>query len=105
MDFTEEYRKRFFLPHLIAFRRYILAVLNKNVVVVRRSLKVHSFAMILHSQFNLAFQFRRLSNLKIKLIDREMFELHERMPGMRSAEYQATIPLTFFIIIHNFANI
>ena len=41
--------------------------------------------------------------LKIKLI--EMFELNERMPGMRSAEYQATIPLTFFIIIHNYANV
>ena len=41
--------------------------------------------------------------LKIKLI--EMFELHERMPGMRSAEYQASIPLKFFIIIHNYANV
>ena len=40
---------------------------------------------------------------KIKLI--EMFELHERMPGMRSAEYQGTIPLKFFIIIHNYANV
>ena len=37
--------------------------------------------MILHSQFNLAYQ------IQIKLI--EMFELHERMPGMQSAEYQA----------------
>ena len=41
--------------------------------------------------------------IKIKLI--EMFELHERMPGMRSAEYQATIPLKFFIIIDNYANV
>ena len=41
--------------------------------------------------------------IKIKLI--EMFELHERIPGMRSAEYQATIPLKFFIIIHNYANV
>ena len=39
-----------------------------------------------------------LFKIKIKLI--EMFELHERMPGMRSAEYQVTIPLKFFIIIH-----
>ena len=31
-----------------------------------------------------------------------MFELHERMPGMRSAEYQATIPLKFFIIMRMF---
>ena len=44
-----------------------------------------------------------LFKIKIKLI--EMFELQERMPGMRSAEYQATIPLKFFIIIHNYANV
>ena len=44
-----------------------------------------------------------LFKIKIKLI--EMFELNERMPGMRSAEYQATIPLKFFIIIHNYANV
>ena len=31
-----------------------------------------------------------LFKIKIKLI--EMFELHDRMPGMRSAEYQAEIP-------------
>ena len=43
-----------------------------------------------------------LFKIKIKLI--EMVELHERMPGMRSAEYQVTIPLKFFIIIHNYAN-
>jgi len=65
-------------------------------------------AMILHSQFNLAFQFRKtraifLFKIKIKLI--EMFELNERMPGMLSAEYQATITLKFFIIIHNYANV
>ena len=34
-----------------------------------------------------------------------MFEVHERMPGMRSVEYQATIPLKFFMIIHNYANV
>ena len=39
-----------------------------------------------------------LFKIKIKLID--MFELTERMPLMRSAEYQATIRLKFFIIIH-----
>ena len=44
-----------------------------------------------------------LLKIKIKLI--EMFELHERMPGRRSAAYQATIPLEFFIIIHNYANV
>ena len=44
-----------------------------------------------------------LFKIKIKLI--EMFELNERMTEMRSAEYQETIPLTFFIIIHNYANV
>ena len=62
-------------------------------------------AMILHSQFDqfsisvLKTRAILLFKVKIKLI--EMFELHERMPGMRSAEYQATIPLKFFIVIHN----
>ena len=40
-----------------------------------------------------------LFKVKIKLI--ELFELHERIPEMRSAEYQATIPLKIFIVIHN----
>ena len=31
-------------------------------------------------------------------------ELRESVPGMRSAEYQATIPLKFLIIVHNYAN-
>ena len=44
-----------------------------------------------------------LFKIKIKLI--EMFELNERMPGIRSAEYQMTILLKFFIIIHNYANV
>ena len=44
-----------------------------------------------------------LFKIKIKLI--EMFDLKERMPGMRSAEYQATIPVKIFIIIHNYANV
>ena len=44
-----------------------------------------------------------LFKIKIKLV--EMFEPHERMPGRRSAEYQATIPLKFLIIIHNYANV
>ena len=44
-----------------------------------------------------------LFKIKIKLI--KMFELHERMLRMRSAEYQATIPLKFFIIIDNYANV
>ena len=44
-----------------------------------------------------------LFKIKIKLI--EMFELNEGMPGIRSAEYQMTILLKFFIIIHNYANV
>ena len=44
-----------------------------------------------------------LFKIKIKLI--EMFGLTERMPGMRSTEYQMTIALKFFIIIHNYANV
>ena len=60
-------------------------------------------------QFNISVSKTRailLFKIKIKLI--EMFELTERterMPGMRSAEYQMTIPLKFFIIIHNYANV
>ena len=66
----------------------------------------------LHNDSSFAVQFRisvsktraiLLFKIKIKLT--EMFELHERMLGMRSAEYQATIPLKFFIIIHNYANV
>ena len=44
-----------------------------------------------------------LFKIKIKLI--EMFELHKRIPEMQSAEYQAIIPLKFFIIIHNYVNV
>ena len=61
--------------------------------------------MILHSQFNLASKTRAILLFKIKIKFIEMFELHERMPGMRSAEDQATIPPKFFIIIHNYANV
>ena len=67
----------------------------------------------LHNDSSFAVQFSILVSktraillfkTKIKLV--EMFELHERIPGMRSAEYlAATIPLKFFIIIHNFANV
>ena len=49
---------------------------------------------------------RAILLLKIKINKLiEMFELHEVMPGIRSAEYQATSPLKFFIIIHNYANV
>ena len=46
---------------------------------------------------------RAISLFTIKII--EMFELHASMPPTRSAEYQATIPLKFLIIIHNYANV
>ena len=44
-----------------------------------------------------------LFKIKTKVI--ECFELNERMPGVRFAEYQATIPLKIFIIINNYANV
>ena len=31
--------------------------------------------------------------------------IHANIPGMRSAEYQMTIPLKFLIIKHNYANV
>ena len=58
------------------------------------------------SQFGISVSMARailLFKIKIKLI--EMFELNEKMPIMRSPENQATIPLKFFIIIHNYANV
>ena len=61
------------------------------------SFTVHFSISVLKTRAILLFK------IKIKLI--EMFELNERMLGMRSAEYEATIPLTFFIIIHNYANV
>ena len=64
----------------------------------------------LHNDSSFAVQFsnsvsktRAILLFTIKII--EMFELHVSMPPMRSAEYQETIPLTFLIIIHNYANI
>ena len=71
----------------------------KNLPTLRND---SSFAV----QFSISVSKTRailLFKIKIKLI--KMFELHERMPGMRSTEYQATIPLKFFIIIHNYANV
>ena len=66
----------------------------------------------LRNDSSLAVQFstsvsktRAILLVKIKIKLTEMFELNERMPGMRSAEYQATIALKFFIIIHNYANV
>ena len=71
----------------------------KNLPTLRND---SSFAV----QFSISVSKTRaifLFKVKIKLI--EMFELHERMSEMRSAEYQATIPLKIFIIIHNYANV
>ena len=71
----------------------------KNLLTLRNdsSFAVEFSILVLKTMAILLFK------IKIKLI--EMFELHERMPGMRSAEYQATIPLKFFIIIHNYVNV
>ena len=52
---------------------------------------------------NSVLKTRAILLFTIKII--EMFELHTSMPPMRSAEYQATIPLKFLIIIHNYTNI
>ena len=54
-------------------------------------------------QFSISVSKTRVILLfKIKIMLIEIFELHERMPGMRSVEYQATIPLNFF---YNYANV
>ena len=71
----------------------------KNLPTLRND---SSFAV----QFSISVSKTRailLFKIKIKLI--EMFKLNERMPGMQSTEYQAAIPLKFFIIIHNYANV
>ena len=71
----------------------------KNLPTLRND---SSFAV----QFSISVSKTRailLFKIKIKLI--EMFELNERMPGMRSTENQATIPLEFFIIILNYATV
>ena len=83
-------------PSASAIRRYPVRVLqtplrNDSSFAVQFSISVSKTRAIL------------LFKIKIKLI--EVFELHERMPGMRSVEYQATILLKFFIIIHNYANV
>ena len=83
----------------ITGRRNHKAALNENLPTLRND---SSFAV----QFSISVSKKRtilLFKIKIKLI--EMFELDERMPGMRSAECQATIPLKFFIMIHNYANV
>ena len=69
----------------------------KNLPTLRNdSSSANQFSMSV-SKSRAILQFK----IKIKLI--EMFELNERMPGMRSAEYQPTIPL--FSFIHNYANV
>ena len=72
----------------------------KNLPTLRND---SSFAV----QFSISVTKTRRAILlfKIKIKPIEMFELNERMPGMRSEEYQATIPLELLIIIHNYANV
>ena len=61
--------------------------------------------MILHSQFNLALQFRIKIKIKITITIKiiEMFELHTSMAEGFTSEYLATIPIKFLIIMHNHA--
>ena len=57
--------------------------------------------MILHSQFNLAFQFSKTRTIllfTLKII--EMVELHASIPGMSSAELSSDHPAK---ISHNYA--
>ena len=69
----------------------------KNLPTLRND---SSFAV----QFSISVsKTRTILLFTIKII--EMFELHASMPPMRSAEYQATIPLKFIIIVHNNANL
>ena len=57
-------------------------------------------------QFSLSVsKTRAILLFKMKIKFNEMFELQKRMPEMRSAEYQATIALKFFIIIRDYANV
>ena len=72
----------------------------KNLPTLRND---SSFAV----QFSISVSKTRailLFKIKIALIEMN-FELNKRMPGMRSAENQVTIPLKFFIIIHNYGNV
>ena len=57
--------------------------------------------MILHSQSNLAtcYVLTTRAVLLFTIMIIEIFELRASMPPMRSAEYQATIPLKFLINI------
>ena len=57
---------------------------------------------LIHSAISVSKK-RAIFLFTIKII--EMFELHASMPPMRSAQYQATIPLKFIIIVHNYANV
>ena len=69
----------------------------KNLPTLRND---SSFAV----QFSISVSKTRANLLfTIKII--EIFELHASIPGMRSAEYQATIPLKFLVIMHNYANV
>ena len=64
----------------------------------------------LHNDSSVAVQFsisvsktREILLFMIKII--EMFELHTSIPGVWSAEYQATILLKFLMIMHNYVNV
>ena len=69
----------------------------KNLPTLRND---SSFAVQLSNSVS---KTREILLFTIKII--EMFELHASMPPMRSAEYQATVPLKFIITVHNYANV
>ena len=57
------------------------------------------------SSFVTQFSFEDEGNLAVYDKGCRNVELQESVPGMRSAEYQTTIPLKFLIIVHNYANV
>ena len=56
------------------------------------------------SSFVTQFSFEDEGNFAVYDKGCRNVELQESVPGMRSAEYQTTIPLKFLIIVHNYAN-
>ena len=83
--------------------------INKITVETTKRLLMKNLPTLRNdSSFSVQFSYsvlkmRTILLFTIKII--EMFELHASMQGMRSAEYQATTPLKFLIIIHHYMNV
>ena len=83
--------------------------INKITVETTKRLLMKNLPTLRNdSSFSVQFSYsvlktRAILLFTIKII--EMFELRASMQGMRSAEYQATTPLKFFIIIRNYVNV